>query len=64
MDQELTARMDQQQETLEAIANGIRRQGDTLTIMSRRVIEILDRLTPEAVESETALERLLAQLVA
>ncbi len=64
MKENLAGLLEQQQETLDEIATAIRRQADTLTIMSRHVVEILNRLTPEAAEGETALERLLAQLVA
>ncbi len=63
MDDNLTTRLDQQRHALDEIANSLRRQADTLTIMSRHVVEILNRLTPEAADGETALERLLAQLV-
>ena len=64
MDQELTALLRQQDEAIEAIVTEQRRQGDTLTIMSRTLADILEILTPGTPEGESSLQQLLAQLVA
>jgi hypothetical protein len=64
MDQELTSLLKQQGEAIEAIVTEQRRQGDTLTIMSRTLADILEILTPGTTDGESSLERLLSQLVA
>lgn len=63
MDKDTQTRFDRQDETLGQIAAGIERHADTLTIVSRQLSDIQALLTPEPMEGESSLERLLAQIV-
>lgn len=64
MDRETETRFGRLDETLGQVAAGVGRQSDTLTIISRQLGDIQRLLTPEPMEGESSLERLLAQIVA
>lgn len=64
MDGELKAVLGGHGAILEAVEKALRRQGDTLTILSRQIAELQRLLSPEVFEGESSLERLLATLAA